>query len=328
MSSRGLVAMTLAAVLASPAAQPALAQAWPTKTVRIIVPTSPGGLNDLLSRSAGQVVSEHTGQPVVIENRPSAGSIVGMEACAKATPDGYTVCVTTPEPLVLNPLLFTRLPYDADNDFALVTLLAYTFGVIVAHPSAPGTFPEMIAAARAKPGSLNWATWGAASPPAVYLDWISRQNNVSITPIPYKGAGPSIPAIVGGEVQLTYTGIGLALPHVKSGKLKPLAVTGARRVPFLPGVPSLSEFNTDPGLNSYFAMYTAAKVPPAIVERISAEFARAMHTPKMQELMQAQAMEAVGNTPAEFARFHAADRANAARIFKTLGIKPSDAPRI
>ena len=320
---------TAATAIAVSAAGVALAQAWPTKTVRIIVPTSPGGLNDLLSRSSGAQVAEATGQSVVVENRPSAGSIVGMDACARAAPDGYTVCVTTSEPLVTNPLLYTKLPYDADNDFALVTLLANTFGVIVAHPAAGGsTFPEVMAVARAKPGSLNWATWGAASSPAIFMDWVSRQNGVTFTPIPYKGAGPSIPAIVGGEVQLTYTGIGLVVQHVKSGKLKALALSGNRRLPFLPGVPSLAEFNSDPGLNSYFAMYTQAKVPPPVVERISAEFAKAMKTQKLQDLMQAQAMEAVGNTPAEFAKFHAADRANATRIFKTLGIKPSEAPTI
>jgi tripartite-type tricarboxylate transporter receptor subunit TctC len=320
------ISTSIACALLAVAAQ---AQTWPTKPVHIIVPTSAGGLNDLLTRTVGQQVSENTGQPVVVENRPGAGTFIGMSACAKAAPDGYTFCVTTPEALVLNPLLFTRLPYDPDNDFALVTLLANTFGVIAAHPSSPGnSFLEMIAAAKDKPGSLNWATWGAASVPAVYLDWINRQNGVSITPIPYKGAGPSIPAIVGGEVQLTYTGIGLALPHIKSGKLKALAVTGSKRVPFLPGVPSLAEFNSDPGLNSYFAMYTAAKVPPAVVERASAEFARAMRSQRLQDLMSAQAMEAVGSTPAEFAKFHAADRANAARIFKTVGIKPSDSPPI
>ena len=127
---------------------------------------------------------------------------------------------------------------------------------------------------------------------------------------------------------LTYTGIGLIVQHVKAGKLRALAVTGSRRVPFLPGVPSLSEFNSDPGLNSYFAMYTAAKVPPPIIERINTEVVKALRTPKLQDLMQAQAMEAVGNPPAEFAKFHAADRANATRIFRTIGIKPSDAPSI
>jgi tripartite-type tricarboxylate transporter receptor subunit TctC len=323
------VVRTLLVALAALLPLASSAQAWPTKPVRLIVPTSPGGLNDLLSRSIAQVVSEANGQPVLVENRPSAGSIVGMEACARAAPDGHTVCVTTSEPLVLNPLLFTRLPYDPDNDFALVTQLAFTFGVVVATGSLPAsTFPEVIALAKAKPGTLNWATWGAASPPAVYLDWINRANGVSITPIPYKGAGPSVPAIVSGEVQLTYTGIGLVTSHIKSGKVKALAVIGTRRLPFLPGVPAIAEFNSDPGLSSYFAMYTQAKVPPPVVERISAEFAKAMRTQKLQDIMQAQAMEAVGNTPAEFAKFHAADRANAARIYKTLGIKPSDAPKI
>lgn len=324
MKSIGTFAILLMAM-----SLPLRAQSYPIKPIRVIVPTSAGGLNDLLTRAVGQQVAENVGQPVVVENRPGAGTFIGMSACAKAAPDGYTGCVTTPEALVLNPLLFSKLPYDADNDFVPVTLLANTFGVIAAHPSISGNnLGDMITQAKAKPGSLNWATWGAASVPAVYLDWINRQNGIDITAVPYKGAGPSIPAIMAGDVQLTYTGIGLALAHIKSGKLKALAVTGKRRLPFLPGVPSLAEFNSDPGLNSYFALYTAAKTPAPIVERMSAEFARAMRAPRLQELMAAQAMEAVGNTPAEFAEFHRNDRANAARIFNALGIKPAEAPPI
>ena len=213
------------------AAGVALSQTFPSKPIRIIVSTSPGGLTDLISRNSGQSVTESTGQPVVVEYRPGAGTLIGFQACAKAPPDGYTVCVTTPESIVYNPLLYAKLPYDPENDFVAVTNLATGVGgVIVAHPSTPGNnFAEMIAHAKANPGALNYATWGSGSVPGIFLGWINYANGVSITPVPYKGAGPSLPAIVAGQVHLTYSAIGLVAPHVKAGKLKLLAVAGTKR---------------------------------------------------------------------------------------------------
>jgi tripartite-type tricarboxylate transporter receptor subunit TctC len=302
------------------------AQVFPSKPIKIIVPTSPGGLNDLLSRSLAQAVSDSVGQPVLVENRPGGGSMIGMAVMAKSPPDGYTVAITTQEPLVYNPLLYTRLPYDPENDFSYVTQLVRTLGVIVAHAAAPGnSFPEMIAYARANPGTLNWATWGAGSTPAIYLEWIKRQNGVDIAAIPYKGAGPSIAAIVAGQVHLTYTGIGLALPYIHSGKLKAIAITGPSRSSELPAVQNLAQYNSDPDFASGFAVYAPAKTPGPILERLALEFRKALNTPALQKIM-AGSMEAVGSTPAEFAAIIKADRANAAAVFKALGIRPTAAP--
>lgn len=306
----------------------AQAQAFPSKPIRIIVSTSPGGLTDLISRNSGQSVSESTGQPVVVEYRPGAGTLIGFQACAKSAPDGYTVCVTTPESLVYNPLLYSKLPYDAENDFVPVTnLVTGVGGVIVAHPSAPGaTFADVITYAKANPGTLNYATWGSGSVPGIFLGWINYANGVSITAVPYKGAGPSLPAIVAGQVHLTYSAIGLVGPHVKAGKLKLLAVAGNKRSPFVPDTPSLGEFNSDPGMNSYFAMFAPAKTPMPVVERLAAEFGKAVHSERMKELLKTQALIPVGNTPSEFAAFLKEDKANAARIFKAIGIRPSETP--
>jgi tripartite-type tricarboxylate transporter receptor subunit TctC len=301
-------------------------QAFPVKPIKIIVPTSPGGLNDLLSRTLAQLLSESVGQSVLVENRPGGGSIIGMTALAKSAPDGYTLAITTKEPLVYNPLLYTKLPYDADNDFSYVTQLVRTLGVIVANAAAPGnSFPEMIAYAKAHPGALNWATWGAGSTPAIYLEWIKRQNGVDIAAIPYKGAGPSIPAIVSGQVHLTYTAIGLALPHIKSGKLKALAITGSNRAPDLPNVQNLAQYNSDPDFASGFGVYAPARTPGPVLERLSTEFRKALHTPPLQKIMLGT-MEPVGNTPAEFAASLKADKAQAALVFKALGIRPTAAP--
>ena len=305
-----------------------VAQAFPSKPIRIIVSTSPGGLTDLISRNTGQSVTESTGQPVVVEYRPGAGTLIGFHACAKSPPDGYTVCITTPESLVYNPLLFSKLPFDAENDFVPVTnLVTGVGGVIVAHPAAPGsTFADVITYARANPGALNFATWGSGSVPGIFLGWINHSNGVNITPVPYKGAGPSLPAIVAGQVHLTYSAIGLVGPNVKAGKLRLLAVAGTRRSPYVPDTPSLGEFNSDPGLNSYFALWAPAKTPMPVVERLAAEFSKAVHSERMKELLKTQALIPVGNTPTEFAAFLKADKANAARIFKAIGIRPSETP--
>ncbi|MFM9971095.1 MAG: Bug family tripartite tricarboxylate transporter substrate binding protein [Burkholderiales bacterium] len=304
----------------------AVAQSFPAKPIRIIVPTSPGGLNDLLSRGLAQQVSESIGQPVVVENRPGGGSMIGMQFLSRSTPDGYTLGVTTKEPLVYNLFLYSKLPYDPDNDFSYVTHLVRTLGIIVANAAAPGaTFPEMIAYAKANPGKLNWATWGPGSTPAIYLEWIRNKNAVDIAAIPYKGAGPSVPAILSGEVHLTYTGIGLVIPHVQSGKLRALAITGANRASVFPNVPHLSQFNSDPDFASGFSLYGPAKIPMPIQERLATEFRKALGTSQLAQIM-AGTMEPVGSTPAEFVTHIRAERDNARMVFKALGIKPTAVP--
>jgi len=317
-----------AAALCAVVAFPISAQQFPTKPIHVIVPTSPGGLNDLTSRALGAQVAESVGQPVIVENRPGAGSMIGMSALAKSAPDGYTVALTTSEPLTYNPLLYAKLPYDPDHDFAPVSLLVTIPGILVAHPSAPAsTFPELIAYAKAHPGALNYATWGPGSIPGVYLDWINRQNGVSITAVPYKGAGLAVPATVAGEVHLTYIGLGFVMSQIRGGKLKPIAVaTSQKRSPALPSVPALAEFNSEPGLAAYFGVWAPARTPNALLDRLSLEFAKAMRGPKFQEIATQQILDIVGSTPAEFAAFLKEDRATATRVYKTLGIKPLDVP--
>jgi len=320
----GRSALILFCILWAPAL---LAQSFPVKPIRFIVPTSPGGLNDVIARALGQQISDSVGQPVLVENRPGAGSMIGMLALAKSPPDGYTVAITTAEALVYNPLLYTKLPYDPENDFSYVSQLVRNLGVIVANPAAPGnTFPEIIAYAKANPGALNWATWGPGSTPAIYLEWIRRQNDVDIAAIPYKGVGPSIPAIVSGQVQLAFMGIGSAVPLIQSGKLKALAITGANRASALPNVPNLAQYNSDPDFVSDFSAYAPARTPGAILERLSAEFAKALQTPQLQKVM-AGTMVPVGSTPAEFAATLKAKKVAAARLFKALDIRPKDAPQ-
>ncbi len=315
------------ALLMLAAAQPAGAQSFPVKPIRIIVPYGAGGVTDLLARVLGASIAESTGQQVTVEPRPGGSSIIGMSACAKAAPDGYTVCLTVPDSLTNNPLLFADLPYDAVRDFAPVTVLGWSSMLVVANANAPiSTFKEMVAYSKSNPGKLNWGTWGPASTPDIYLRWIERQAGAQITTIPYSSAAQANPALFAGQIDLTVTGIGFALPFVKSGKIKVLAVMGKERSSYFPDVPTLAEEGADPGLTVYFCIFAPAKTPPAIIERLNAEFAKAIRTPKVQDFYRTYTLRPEGNSAAEFAEFLKTDRAIVGKVFSALGIKPGAAP--
>src|ERR1700730_633875 len=191
---RLISASVMLLAVTSIAVAPAHAQKFPSKPIHVILPFAVGGLLDATVRAIGQNLSQSVGQPVLVENKPGGGTFIGMEACARAAPDGYTICVTTPDSLVYNPYLYAQVPYDAEKDFAPVTNLVFTNNIIVATRSAPfGTFKEMIAYAKANPGKVTWATWGAGSIPHIYLEAVTRAFNVDILQVPYKGAGQAYP---------------------------------------------------------------------------------------------------------------------------------------
>jgi tripartite-type tricarboxylate transporter receptor subunit TctC len=310
-------------------AHEAAAQTFPTGPVRIIVPYAAGGLVDALARVAGARVAEATGHPVVVENRPGASSILGMQACANAAPDGHTVCITVPDSLSYNPQLFANLPYDPERSFVPVIRLALTNNLLVANAKAPfDNYKEMIAYAKANPGKLNWGTWGPASLPDIYLRWISSRAGVDIQPIPYKGgAAQANPAVYSGEVDITFTGFGVAAPQIAAGTIKPLIALGAKRFAFMPELPSLAEEGGDPGLQGYFGVFAPAATPRPIVERLNAEFTKAIRTPQVQTFYRNSTLVAEANTPDEFAAFARADRQAAAKVFKSIGITPQAVPQ-
>jgi tripartite-type tricarboxylate transporter receptor subunit TctC len=304
-----------------------LAQQFPVKPIRIISPTAAGGVNDTMCRIYAQQISESVGQRVIVENRPGAGSMIGMQTLAKSPPDGYSVAVTTQEPLVYNPLLFTKLLYDPENDFLPVAQISESDNIIIASASAPAsTFPELVAYAKANPGRLNFATWGPGSVPAIYNAWINRQNGIDIQPIAYKGAAPSIAALMSGEVQLTLIAVGFVTSQLTSGKLKAITVVGSKRSTLFPNIPALAEFNSDPDLYGFFGVYAPAKTPPAIIERLSAEFVKATRVPAVQSALAKMTQIPIGGNAAEFAVTMKRARASAARIFAALGIRPTEAP--
>jgi tripartite-type tricarboxylate transporter receptor subunit TctC len=305
----------------------ALPQAFPSKPVRIIFPFTAGSLYDSMVRLLGQQITESTGQPVVVENRPGASSIIGMTACAKSPADGYTVCMTTADSITYNPLMFSNLPYDADKDLVPVTNLAWPNGIFVSHSSAPfATFKEMVAYAKANPGKINFATWGAGSIPEVYMNWVKYRTGIAVTNIPYKGAGQAFPALLSGEAQASYIAPGAAMPHLKSGKIRALLTTGAKRSPFLPDLPSMEEEGVNAGLDSYMGIFAPSRTPQPVVDRLNAEFVKALSTPKLQEFLKTNYVIPGGTTQADFAAFLKRAREDAARVFKILGIKATDAP--
>ena len=305
----------------------AFAQSFPAKPLRIIVPYAAGGVNDGLARTLAAGMKDELGQPVVVENRAGAAGIVGMQACASAPPDGYTICMTVQDSLSFNPYLFASLPYDAKDGFTPITNLGWTNGlIVVSAKSGIGTYQELVAAARAAPGKLNWATWGEASQPDILLRAIASHEKIHVTAIPYKGAGQSNPAILSGEVDLTYMGIGNAMQHIESGRLRPLALTGRQRVASLPGIPTLTELGADTGLAAYFAAFGPAKIPAPVLERLHGAIVKGAQTAAALQFYKNYTLTFVGDTPAKFAEFVKADQANAARTFKQWGFKPENTP--
>ena len=302
--------------------QLASAQSYPVKPIRVIVPYPAGGVVDALMRSVGQQVSESIGQPVVVDNKPGANTIIALEACAKAAPDGYTLCASSGDGMSHNPSLYPSLPYDADRDFAPVTQLVWVNGLIVANAKVPfDTVKDMIAYAKANPGVVNFASFGVGSIPQFYLEWFKKQGGVDIVHVPYKGSAQIIPALLSGEVHATFIAMGIVLPMIQAGKLKPLAVTNPQRSPYLPNATTLAEQGIDPQLRNWFGVFAPARMPRPIIERLNAEFVKAMRNPRFQEqFLKAQAFDAVGNTPEEFAEFLKLDRANAKQVVKMTGI--------
>jgi tripartite-type tricarboxylate transporter receptor subunit TctC len=318
-----LAVLAVAAVSAT-----AHGQSYPAKPVHLIVPYPAGGVVDGLMRGIAQPVSETLGQPVIVDNRPGANTIIALEACAKAAPDGYTICSSSSDGMSFNPGLYAKLPYDPERDFAPITQLVWVNGVIVSGAKVPyDTVAGMVAYARANPGKVNFASFGVGSTPHFFLEWFRKQGNVDIVHVPYKGSAQIIPALLSGESDATFIAMGIVLPMIASGRMKALAVTGAERSPYLPDVSTLAEQKIDPKLQNWFGVFAPARAGTAVVERLNAEFVRALGNPKFREFLRAQAFDAVGSNPREFAQFLRADRANARAVIARTGIKLEDAPQ-
>ncbi|HMH17625.1 MAG TPA: tripartite tricarboxylate transporter substrate binding protein [Burkholderiales bacterium] len=299
----------------------AYAQDYPSKPVRIVVPFAPGGPNDIIVRLVAQKLTEAWGQPALVENRAGAGGNIGTDAVAKATPDGYTLLSVGPGSLIINPLL-GKVPYDTARDFAPVTLMARAPNALVAHPSLPAnSVKELITLARLQPGRINYGSGGNGSTPHLAGALFASMAGIELTHIPYKGTAPAMADLIGGQVQIAFLGIPTVLPHVKSGKLRVLAVTGKRRSPELPGVPTVDEAGV-PGyeLSPWYGLLAPAGTPREIVARLAAEVTKIMRAADITEKLAVQGAEVAGGSPEEFAAVIQADILTWGRVIKSTGI--------
>jgi tripartite-type tricarboxylate transporter receptor subunit TctC len=277
------------------------AQNYPSRPIRLVVPQSAGGSTDLVARPLAQRVADAFKTSIVVDNRPGAGSIIGTDIAAKAAPDGYTLLAVAAS-FSMNPSLYKKLPFDPLNDFAPISLLSSLPNILVVHPSQPmKSVKDLVAYAKAQPGKLNYSSSGVATGTHMSMELFRHLTGISMQHIPYKGGAPSVTALLGNEVQLCFATISTALPHVKSGRLRALAVSTARRAAAAPEVPTIAETGV-PGYDyaSWVGLLAPAKTPPAIVARWHSEAARVMQTPEMKTLLQHDGSEPVGSSPQEF----------------------------
>ena len=298
------------------------AQDYPSRPVRIVVPFAPGGPNDIIVRLVAQKLTETWGQPFVVENRPGAGGNIGTDFVAKAAPDGYTLLSVGPGSLIINPLI-GKVPYDTARDFAPVTLMARAPNALVAHPSLPaGSVKELIELARSQRGRINYGSGGNGSTPHLAGALFAAKAGIALTHVPYKGTAPATADLIGGQVQIAFLGIPTVLPHVKSGKLHVLAVTGKHRSPELPGVPTVDEAGV-PGyeLSPWYGLLAPAGTPREVVVRLGEEVSRVVRAPEMKEKLAVQGAEVAGGSPEEFAALIRADTSTWSRVAKDAGIR-------
>jgi tripartite-type tricarboxylate transporter receptor subunit TctC len=309
-----------AAALAIPLA--AAAQDYPTRPVRVIVPFSPGGAVDGPMRLIAQELSKRWGQQVFVENKPGAGATIGAEIVAKSAPDGYTLLLAS-QTNAISATLYTKLPFDAVEDFAPITLIGREPGVLVVHPSLPvKTLPEFIAYVKARPNQVDYASSGNGSGQHLFMAMLASMTGMKLSHVPYKGSGQATADLLGGQVMASIPGTAGMVGHIKSGKLRPLAVTGSSRSPQLPDVPTVAEQGVA-GYEAYVWMGLMAPkgTSPALIDRIYRDVKEVLAGNEVKSYMATAGIEIVGSTPAEFATFFRAERAQWARIIRETGAK-------
>jgi tripartite-type tricarboxylate transporter receptor subunit TctC len=316
-----LLLAALAACLAASAG--ALAQAsYPDHAVRIIVPFPPGGPADALARIVGEGLSATFGKPFVVENKAGAGGNIGMEQGARAAPDGYTLILAPVGNLTVAPALYSTLPYDPTRDFAPITVLASVPNVLIVHPSVPAkTVAELVALAKAKPGSLNYASPGNGSIPHLAGEWFKRLAGVDIVHVPFNGVAPASTAVLSGEVQMFFAQSSSALPQWRAGKVVALGVATPKRIAAAPDLPTIAEQGF-PGFDatSWYALVAPAGTPHAVIERLHAEIVRVLGEPDVRAKIGGLGAEPVGNSPEEFAAMQRAEAARWTRVAKEANI--------
>jgi tripartite-type tricarboxylate transporter receptor subunit TctC len=297
-----ILALLASVVLALPGLS--AAQAFPTKPIRIVVTYPPGGGADLMARLVAPKMSEQLGQPVVVENKPGASGQIGAAEVARSAPDGYTLMLDASSYSV-NPSLYAKLPYEPAKAFTPIAVLALFPNVLVLTPSFPAhDVKELIAAAKSKPGTIAFASSGNGSAQHLSGELFRQKTGVEITHVPYKGGGPAMNDVMGGQVPMFFANMASSLPQIKAGKLRPLAITGAKRSPALPDIPTMAEAGV-PGYEVYEwnAIFAPAGTPPAVIARLADAIAKAAQSPEFRERVTSLGGELTGYGPAEADRF-------------------------
>jgi tripartite-type tricarboxylate transporter receptor subunit TctC len=320
--SLSIAGVLVGCVLATLATCVAAQQPYPSKRVRIIVPLVPGGSTDHIARMVSEKLRENLGQPVIVENRPGANSVIGSEILARAAPDGYTLLVNSGTHVIL-PFVEPKLPFDPIKDFAPVATLSRTRYVMLVHPSMPTkTLKEFIAFAKARPGQVNFASSGTASGSRIAGEVLNMLAGVRMQNIPYKGGAQAVTDLVGGHVHISFNSPNLSAPFVKAGRLRALAVTGESRLDLLPQVPTFIEAGL-PAYNEmgWQGMFAPAATPKPVVDRLSVEIARMQAAPDFKAMYDKQGLETFVSTPEQFAAILKAESAKLAKLVKTSGVK-------
>jgi len=310
--------------LAGAAAGAAFAQTgYPSKPVRMVVPSSAGGGTDIVARIIAPELSKRLGQQVVIDNRPGAGTMIGIEVAAKSPPDGYTLLMGL-STLAINSALYKKVPYDPQRDFAPITQAVSSASIIVVHPSVPvKTVKELIAFARARQGQLNYASAGTGTYPHMTMELFLSMAKLKMVHIPYKGTGPAMIDMVAGQVATMAATILTGMPQIRAGRLRPLGITSAARSPIVPDIPTVAEAGL-PGFESvqWYGMLAPATTPRDIVTRLHAEATAVLKQPEIRERLAGDGADLVGSTPEEFTRYIQSELVKWAKVAREAGIQP------
>jgi tripartite-type tricarboxylate transporter receptor subunit TctC len=317
----GVLALCLSAAFSSSLSW---AQDYPTKPIRIVVPLPPGGSNDVLARLLGQKMSESFGQPVIVENKPGAAGNIATEFMAKAEGDGYYIAVAPNQTVAVNPVLYSKLPFDVNRDLTGITMMGRVPMVLVVSPAKvqATTVAELIAVAKANPEKLSYASAGSGSPQHMAAEVFKSMTGTKLTQIPYKGSAPALVDVLGGQVDVMFCPMNSALPHIRSGKLRALGTTGIKRVDLLPNVPTIAETVPHYESDIWIGMVAPAKTPPAIINKLNAELRRSLALPDVKDKLAEQGIFAETSTPAEFTKLIADDQKRWAAVIKAANIKP------
>jgi len=321
--ARTLTLVLLAAIVSSGWHAPASAQqAYPSKPIRIISPFAPGGGNDILCRTVAPKLAENLKQQVFVENRPGANGIIGTEAAARSAPDGYTI-VLIPSGHAVNASLYRKLPYDSIKDFAPITLVGWSPLVLAVHPSVPAkNVRELVALAKARPGQLTYVSAGVGASGHLAGALFETVTGTKMVHIPYKGMALAVSDLIGGQVSLTFGTSLSVVPHVRSGRLRALAITGAQRSPALPELPTVAESGI-PGYEAslWYGFVGPAGLPPEIVHRLNSEIVSVLRLADVRERLASQGVDARSSTPEEFARLLASDLERWANVVQRAGVR-------